>query len=141
MRDIITSLKAKVQLIQFTATVQSVVFKSSNLTEMMPVEWQRCLRSQLEKVELCGKNLLSSRNCGQVEAVFHLFTAHCNRKRIIREQKNTTCHFLQKLQATLRTDVILRLSKKLRTVFPSRRYGSLVTPSTSATVLYRSSMY
>ncbi len=37
--------------------------------------------------------------------------------------------------------IILHLSKKLRTVFPSRSVGSLVTPSTSAMVLYRSSMY
>lgn len=41
----------------------------------------------------------------------------------------------------LGTDYNLHLSKKLRTVFPSSKVGSLVTPSTSATVLYKSSMY
>lgn len=49
--------------------------------------------------------------------------------------------YSSQMQTSARTNLILHLSKKLRTVFPSRRYGSLVTPSTSATVLYRSSMY
>lgn len=53
-------------------------FNATYLAEMVPVENQCCLRSQLEKMELCSENLLSSGNRRQVEPVLHLFTAHCN---------------------------------------------------------------
>lgn len=56
---------------------------------------------------------------------------------IIKDPKKATFA----LMCVYASDPSLHLSKKLRTVFPSRRYGSLVTPSTSATVLYKSSIY
>lgn len=73
-----------------------LVFNGTYLAEMVPVECQCCLRSQLEKMELCGENLLSSGNRGQVEPVLHLFAAHCNGNCIIREQNSAAkFHFLQ----------------------------------------------
>lgn len=56
---------------------------------MMSVECQCCLRSQLEKMELCSENLLSSGNRGQVEPELHLFTAHCNENYVIRDQNKS----------------------------------------------------
>lgn len=116
------------------------------LAEVMSVKCQHCLRSQLEQMELCSQDLLSGGHCGQVEPELHLFTTHCSR--IIKKTVNAKVFYsiLYKgliffLKSHACTNSVLHLSKKLRTVFPSRRYGSLVTPSTSATVLYRSSMY
>lgn len=54
------------------------------LAEMVSVECQWCQRLQLEKMELCSENLLSSGYRGQIEPELHLFTAHCNGNDIIR---------------------------------------------------------
>lgn len=63
------------------------LFDGAYLAEMVSVECQCCLRSQLEKMKLCSENLLSSGHRGQIEPELHLFTAHCNGNYIIRNQK------------------------------------------------------
>lgn len=145
-RRVITVMsKAEICLVGFTGfyPINLLSINATYLAEMVPVEYQCCLRSQLEKMELCSENLLSSGNRRQVEPVLHLFTAHCN-EILSLESRKAQQHFISyssQEQTRASTSPILHLSKKLRTVFPSRRYGSLVTPSTSATVLYKSSMY
>lgn len=144
-RVITVKSKAEIYLVGFMRfhPVKVLSFNATYLAEMVPVEWQCCLRSQLEKMELCSENLLSSGNRRQVEPVLHLFTAHCN-EILSLESRTVQQHLISyssQEQTGACTSPILHLSKKLRTVFPSRRYGSLVTPSTSATVLYKSSMY
>lgn len=67
-------------------SVTITLFIGSYLAEVMSVECQCCLWSQLEEMELCSENLLSSGNRGQIEPELHLFTAHCNGNYIIRDQ-------------------------------------------------------
>lgn len=86
----------RAETLHFTELFSTVTFESTYLAEMVPVKCHCCLRSQLEKMELCGEDLLSSGHRGQIEPVLHLFTAHCMGNDIVREQKNATIfHELQ----------------------------------------------
>lgn len=70
------------------------LFNGTYLAEMVSVECQCCLRSQLEEMELCSENLLSSGNRGQIEPELHLFTAHCNGNDIIRDQNKLSLYVI-----------------------------------------------
>lgn len=66
-RGITIMSEAEMHLLGFTAfhlIVWLLAFDGTYLAEMMPIKCQCCLRSQLEKMELCGEDLLSSGNRG-----------------------------------------------------------------------------
>lgn len=69
--------------------VDLCIFQFTYLTEVMSVECQCCLRSQLEKMKFCSENFLGSGHCGQIEPELHLFTAHCKGNYLVRHEKKT----------------------------------------------------
>lgn len=85
-KNISVMSRAEVHLTRFIAcmskknkSIRPPLCNGTYLAEVVSVECQSGLWSQLEEMELGGENLLSRGYRGQVEPVLHLFAAHCNR--------------------------------------------------------------